>query len=71
MRCLAALAFAGLVALSGCSLVTLDLQPRIRPLEEKTVEGKGSSKILLVDLSGMLSEDGPTFSIGAPPAAGA
>ncbi len=67
MRRLAALAFAGLVALSGCSLVTLDLQPRIRPLEEKTVEGKGSSKILLVDLSGMLSEDGPTFSIGAPP----
>ncbi len=67
MRRLAALAVAGLVALSGCSLVTLDLQPRIRPLEEKTVEGKGSSKILLVDLSGMLSEDGPTFSIGAPP----
>ena len=39
------------VALSGCSLITLDLQPKIRPLEEETVEGKGTSKILLLDLS--------------------
>jgi protease-4 len=64
---LAALALAGSLALAGCSLVTLDLQPRIRPLEERTVEGKGASKILLLDLSGMLSEDLPSFSIGAPP----
>jgi protease-4 len=62
-----ALALAGLLALSGCSLVTLDFQPKIRPLEEETVEGKGSSKILLLDLSGVLSEDVPSFSIGAPP----
>lgn len=66
MRRLAALAFAGLVALSGCSLVTLDFQPKIRPLQEETVEGKGSSKILLLDLSGVLSEDVPSFSIGTP-----
>ena len=64
---LVTLALAALVALSGCSLVTLDFQPRIRPLEEQTVEGKGTSKILLLDLSGMLSEDVPSFSIGAPP----
>jgi protease-4 len=62
-----ALALAGLLALSGCSLVTLDFQPKIRPLEEETVEGKGPSKILLLDLSGVLSEDVPSFSIGAPP----
>ena len=62
-----ALALAGLLALSGCSLVTLDFQPKIRPLEEETVEGKGSGKILLLDLSGMLSEDLPSFSVGAPP----
>jgi protease-4 len=66
MRHLAPLALAGLVALSGCSLVTLDFQPKIRPLEEETVEGKGSSKILLLDLSGVLSEDVPSFSIGTP-----
>ena len=64
---LAMLAVAGLVALSGCSLVTLDFQPRIRPLQEETVEGKGSSKILLLDLSGVLSEDVPGFSITTPP----
>ncbi|HEX9747154.1 MAG TPA: signal peptide peptidase SppA [Methylomirabilota bacterium] len=66
MRRLAPLALAGLVALSGCSLVTLDFQPKIRPLQEETVEGKGSSKILLLDLSGVLSEDVPSFSIGTP-----
>jgi len=64
---LAALALVSLIALSGCSLVTLDFQPRIRPLQEETVEGKGSSKILLLDLSGVLSEDVPGFSITAPP----
>ena len=67
MSRLAALALAGLVALSGCSLVTLDFQPRIRPLQEQTVEGKGTSKILLLDLSGVLSEDVPGFSITTPP----
>ena len=64
---LAALALASLVALSGCSLITLDLQPKIRPLEEETVEGKGTNKIVLLDLSGMLAEDVASFSIGAPP----
>ena len=55
-----------LSSLAGCSLVTLDFQPKIRPLEEETVEGKGSSKILLLDLSGTLAEDLPSFSLGAP-----
>jgi len=67
MRRAHTLALAGLLALSGCSLVTLDFQPKIRPLEEETVEGTGSSKILLLDLSGVLSEDLPSFSLGAPP----
>ncbi|MGH7374163.1 MAG: signal peptide peptidase SppA [Candidatus Rokuibacteriota bacterium] len=67
MRRAHALVLAGLLALSGCSLITLDFQPKIRPLEEETVEGKGTSKILLLDLSGVLSEDLPSFSLGAPP----
>jgi protease IV len=71
MRGLHSLTFAVLLALAlsslaGCSLVTLDFQPKIRPLEEETVEGKGSSKILLLDLSGTLAEDLPSFSLGAP-----
>ncbi|MBI4610442.1 MAG: signal peptide peptidase SppA [Candidatus Rokubacteria bacterium] len=53
--------------LTGCSVLSIDLTPRIQPLQESTVEGTGSSKILLVDLSGVLSE-APTLTIGqAPP----
>ncbi len=48
-------------------MVSIDLTPRIEPLREKTVEGRGAAKILLLDLSGILSE-GPTLSLGpAPP----
>ncbi len=67
MRRLHALSLAALLALSGCSLVTLDFQPKIKPLEEETVEGKGADKILLLDLSGVLSEDVPSFSLTTPP----
>jgi protease IV len=53
-------AFLALVLLAGCSGVTIDLTPRIRPLEERTVEGSGKAKILLTDISGFLSEEGQT-----------
>ncbi|MBI4240800.1 MAG: signal peptide peptidase SppA [Candidatus Rokubacteria bacterium] len=43
--------------LAGCSVVSVDFTPRIEPLREKIVEGSGSSKILLLDLSGVLSEE--------------
>ncbi|HEY3066691.1 MAG TPA: signal peptide peptidase SppA [Methylomirabilota bacterium] len=56
------------LALSGCSVLTIDLTPRIRPLEEATVEGRGESKILLLDISGFISEEGtPTLTIGGSP----
>ena len=55
-----ALALLVLLAGSGCSVISLDLSPRIRPLEEETVEGTGPGKILLLDLSGVLSEDTPS-----------
>jgi protease-4 len=61
------LALGTALALAGCSLVTLDLQPRIRPLVEETVEGSGAEKILLMDLSGFLADDAPSLTIGAPP----
>jgi protease-4 len=66
-RALLALAAA---MLAGCSVISLDLTPRIRPLEEQTVEGRGSAKILLVDLSGILSDEAvtPALTLGAPPA---
>lgn len=55
------------LALAGCSLISLDLQPRIKPLVEETVEGTGPQKILLLDLSGLLAEETPSLSIGTPP----
>ncbi len=55
------------VALAGCSVLSIDFQPRIRPLTEETVEGKGTSKILLLDLSGVLQDEPLTLSLGAPP----
>ena len=58
-----------LLLTAGCSLISIDLTPRIKPLEERTVEGSGKTKILLTDISGFLSEEGETQTviIGAPP----
>src|SRR5262245_60932454 len=53
---------------AGCSVISVDLSPRIRPLHEEVVEGRGASKILLVDVSGFLSDEStPSISLGAPP----
>lgn len=58
-----------LLLLAGCSVISIDLSPRIRPLTEETVEGRGTAKILLMDISGMLSDEGttPILSLGTPP----
>ena len=58
-----------LLLATGCSLVNIELTPRITPPQEGTVEGSGRTKILLTDISGFLSEEGssPTLVIGAPP----
>jgi protease IV len=55
---------------AGCSVISVDLSPRIRPLEEETVEGSGDAKVLLMDLSGFLSDESPSqlLNITAPPA---
>jgi protease-4 len=59
-----------LLLLAGCSVVSVDLTPPIRPLEETTVEGRGDAKILLLDISGVLSDEAvtPVLTLGAPPA---
>ena len=44
MRSLTA-ALAALLLLAGCSALSIDLTPRVRPLEEETVEGRGDAKI--------------------------
>ena len=55
--------------LAGCSVISLDLNPKIRPLTEETVEGKSGPKILLMDVSGMISDEGtqPILNLGTPP----
>src|SRR5439155_931779 len=62
MRRLPALALVPLLA--GCSLISLDLTPRIEPLREQTVEGHGRAKILLLDISGFLSAEGLLQKLG-------
>jgi protease-4 len=69
MRRLAAVLLTAVVALSGCSVVSIDLTPRIKPLEEETVEGRGGAKILLTDISGFISDDPPSSGLGLGPAA--
>ncbi|HET6465149.1 MAG TPA: signal peptide peptidase SppA [Nitrospiria bacterium] len=51
------LGFASLVILlSGC-IFNIQLLPKVEPLEEKDVSGAGADKIVLMDLSGMISEE--------------
>ncbi len=52
-----------LFCLSGCSLIKVSLIPSTKPLEEKLLEGKGTPKILLVDLDGIISFKEETSSL--------
>ncbi len=61
-----ALAALVLLAAAGCSVVSIDLTPPVRPLKETTIEGKGREKILLVELSGVLAEE-PIFTLESRP----
>ncbi len=67
-RVIVTVAFA--LGVAGCSVISVDLTPRVRPLEEDTVEGRGDAKIVLVELSGLLSdaEPAPILTVGNPPA---
>jgi protease-4 len=49
--------------LSGCSFINVSLTPSTKPLEEKVLEGKGTPKILLVDLDGIISLKEETSSL--------
>lgn len=55
--------------LAGCSVISVDLTPRIQALQEQTVEGAGDAKVLLLDLSGFITDEAtsPTLTIGTPP----
>jgi protease-4 len=54
------------IALAGCGVVSIDLTPRVRPLEETTLEGSGRDKVLLIDLGGVLAEE-PVLTLESRP----
>src|SRR5215813_13410338 len=56
-----------LATLVACSVVSVDLTPRVRPLEEEVVEGKGQTKILLMDISGFISDEPASAGLGLGP----
>ncbi|MEN6319393.1 MAG: signal peptide peptidase SppA [Syntrophaceae bacterium] len=41
---------------TGCAYVNVPLMPTPQPLQEQVIEGKGTAKILLMDITGVISE---------------
>jgi protease-4 len=66
MRSRSAALLVALVLLTGCSVISIDLTPPVRPLKETTVEGKGRDKVLLIELSGVLAEE-PILTLESRP----
>jgi len=58
------IAFLFLFILPACSLVKVSLLPSTKQLEETVLEGKGESKILVLDLNGVISFKEETSSLG-------
>src|SRR2546427_1495021 len=47
-----------LLALVTAGCITISLFPQAMPLREKTVQGTAADKILMMDISGVISEKG-------------
>jgi protease-4 len=52
------------VILTGCAYIKVPVYPSLQPLEEKVLEGKGEKKILLLDISGVISEKKESRGLG-------
>src|SRR3989338_4358500 len=50
---------------AGC-VYNISLFPKMEPLQEETLEGTGADKILLIDISGVISEEGQRGIIEGP-----
>jgi len=55
-RLLFALILSAALCLSNCAFVTIHLFPTTQNLQEQVIEGEGKNKILLLDISGVISE---------------
>ncbi len=45
--------------LHGCTFFNVNIIPPVKPLEEKVIEGEGRPKLLLLDITGFISEKEP------------
>ena len=52
------------IVFSGCAIVTIPLFPSERGLQERVLEGEGTAKILLVDISAVISEKERSKGLG-------
>ena len=49
--------FLSVLFLNGCAIVTIPLLPETEEFRERVVEGEGKDKLLLLDVSGVISEE--------------
>jgi protease-4 len=50
--------------LSGCFIIKVNLGPEEQPLEEQVIEGTGADKIVLMDVTGVISSEGGGALLG-------
>jgi protease-4 len=50
--------------ITGCAIIQIPLFPSMQPLQEKVLEGEGEAKILLLDISGIISEKKESKGLG-------
>ena len=41
---------------TGCAMITVEIGGKVSPYKEKTIEGEGDDKILLIDISGVITD---------------
>jgi protease-4 len=64
MRYILCSMFVVLLIVTGCAIVTIPLFPSDRGLQERVLEGEGMAKILLVDISAVISEKEKSKGLG-------
>jgi protease-4 len=60
----AGLAFILLPTFSGCAIIRVSLMPEIQPLEEQVLSGEGKDKIVLMDITGVITSEEGSSAIG-------
>jgi len=64
MRYLNCILVPALLIITGCAYIKVPVYPSLQPFEEKVLEGKGEKKILVLDISGVISEEKQSTGLG-------